>query len=226
MGFTVNAYVLYGGYRVHICACFLVKNRVGSSTRMNREKSVIRHGGNILGKNACGVDNDFRMNNASVGGNAYDVMLRHLHGEHGGVKTYLRAVLNGVFGIGYGESVRANTACTRIIHCEFCFRCEVRLAAHKLLARDYLGVLYAVVMLPPKSIQTDKRLQRGVAEKHVLTYLLKRNVKLAANVCIHMVCAANVLVLERAFAEVDSGVHLAVVASRRLKCKVCLLVYK
>ena len=209
--------------RVHERTGFFIKNGVCAPSRVNREEAVVRHFCDILSEHACGVNDDFRAKRPPVRADADDFSVFHLHTRYRRIQRHSRAVHNGVFGVSDCQSVRADTARGRIGNRKLEVFAEVRLTAVKLLARNQLGIADAVVFSSPKAVKSNCRLQPCLIEADVLTDTLERNVKLTADLVIHLVALTDIVVLHRAFRQVNAGVHLAVVSSRSLKRKVGFL---
>ncbi|MPN36738.1 hypothetical protein SDC9_184249 [bioreactor metagenome] len=63
---------------------------------MNREKAVIGHSGHTIGKHPGGVDNQFRVQSAAVGGHRGNPRVFNAHGLRNGVQRNAHAVFRRV----------------------------------------------------------------------------------------------------------------------------------
>ena len=78
----------------------------------------------------------------------------------------------------------------------------------------------------PFGIEAYKRQPAFVRKAGVLPRALKGNVKLAAEVFVHVVCAPYVFMLERTFRQINARMHLAVIAAGGAEREIGLFINK
>ncbi|MPM53812.1 hypothetical protein SDC9_100581 [bioreactor metagenome] len=108
---------------------FAVQNRIRASARMNRKEAVAGHFGNIFRKNACRVDDDLGVNRSTVCLNTLDLAVFHAHTENCGIEREPNTVIDRVFRVGNGQSVRRNDPCGGEEERAVNFRVHMRLTA-------------------------------------------------------------------------------------------------
>ena len=155
-----------------------------------------------------------------------DLSVRDVHAQHGRVERDARAVLHGVFRVGDRQPVGADAAGVWIRDGKAGLGIEVRLAAQQLLAGDELGVGDAVVILAPHAVAPHGRTQPAVLEADILPHPLKGNIKFPAELIVHGISSADIVVLERAAGKIDAGVDLAVIATGSLQCQIGFLFHQ
>ena len=138
----------------------------------------------------------------------------------------MRAVRHGVFRISDRESVGTHAAGAGVGDGKFRLRIEVRLLFAQLLAEDEARVGNAVAVFAHETVDRHERQRPVPQEVDVLPHAVERYVQLLADLIVHGVAAPDVFVLERAAAEVDAGVHLAVVPAGGAEREVGLLLHE
>ena len=148
----------------------------------------------------------------------------YLHAQHGGIQRDLGTVLHGVFGIGDGKPIGTDTAGGRIGDGEG--KTEIGLPAAQLLPGDELGIGDTIPLFTDEAVEGNEGLKPGLFETDILPHPLKGNIKFPAELIVHGISSADIVVLERAAGKIDAGVDLAVIAAGSLQCQIGFLFHQ
>ena len=213
-----------GGDGVHIGPGLFIQDGIGAAAGMDGEEAVPRHGGDLLREDAGGIDDQRGINGAAVGGDAMYFAILYLHAQHDGIQRDLGTVLHGVFGIGDGKPIGTDTAGGRIGDGEG--KTEIGLPVAQLLPGDELGIGDAIPIFTDAAIEGNEGLKPGFFEADILPHPLKGNIKFPAELIVHGISSADIVVLERAAGKIDAGVDLAVIAAGSLQCQIGFLFHQ
>ncbi len=193
---------------------------------MDGVEPVPGHGRHLFRENPGGVDDQARIHPAPVGFRREDFPVLNFHFQHRRVQGHLHPVLHGVFSVGDGQPVGADTAGGRIGNGELEARGEFRLPPVELPGGDDLRVRDSVPVFAQQAVERRKGPEPAILKAYILPHPAEGNVQLLADLVIHGIALSDIGVLFRALFQIDAGMDLAVVAAAGLEGQVRLLLHK